>query len=780
MPDPEVSQLAVASVIAEDLVTSSEGSSLCKPVLHIQSPVEALNYTFVKVNQNISHQLVPCSTSVDSSCFANAVSSSSCNLPEIQKVKVASLNLPDLPVKSVPATLYDACVSNSSSAKVCSAVLSPFAQPFQMATAAPPFLYPPGLDKFGRSILTDEDSTMHLDYFDVDQDPLDKAFLEPASPDIKDVSGLRTWLVKVPDAQDFSDRVLPPATDVSHNVEFPPDYFLDLHKRVRLGGTYNFAGSRIQLIHSSIKIDKFRLLLVNYDDLGILQFLEYGFPIGLAQDFELKPCTKNHSSSYEFYSYLDAFFTKEVELRGIAGPLADPPFLSTMVSPLMTAVKKPCSRRPVFDASYGDFSINNNTPEKEYLGEMYSFTFPTVLDLAKLIVKLGPGCLLWKRDLSRWFLQLPVDPGDYDKLGVIWRGSWYVFLSFVWGCRHAGYNAQRVSSAILFILQNIGLRKFQDVYNAMVYIDDFAGAEQGTKAWDAFNDLGKLLVDLGIVESTKKALPPSTQMVFLGVEFDTVDMTMRVGKDKCSEVKNTIDAWYRRTVATKQELQSLQGQLMWISKVVRFSRCFVTRIIAEQKSLKNQKQKKTLSHDVKKDLLWWKKFLDVFNGVEILVPQTVYCNVLGDATLSGAGAWNEMQGEFWSRRFPFSMQSPDVPIHLKEFYTLIISVKTWGHLWEGKRVALHCDNSSVVETINYQKPKNILMQQCLREFLFHVTTLKFEPVMVRIPTNDNFLADFVSRNHNKEDIKNEFSKLGLVTMKDIAINDDMFFFTADW
>ena len=89
------------------------------------------------------------------------------------------------------------------------------------------------------------------------------------------------------------------------------------------------------------------------------------------------------------------------------------------------------NRRPIFDATFGDLSINNNTPQKEYLGEDYKFEFPTVLDLAKVIVDLGPGCLLWKRDLSCWFMQLPVDPADYDKLGVVWRGGWFLFVAFV-------------------------------------------------------------------------------------------------------------------------------------------------------------------------------------------------------------------------------------------------------------------------------------------------------------------------------------------------------------
>ena len=85
----------------------------------------------------------------------------------------------------------------------------------------------------------------------------------------------------------------------------------------------------------------------------------------------------------------------------------------------MTSNKKPSSRRAVFDASYGDNSLNNNTPQGKYLGETYEFTFPSVHDLADRVVELGKGCLLWKRDLSRWFMQLKIDPGDLDKLGFV-------------------------------------------------------------------------------------------------------------------------------------------------------------------------------------------------------------------------------------------------------------------------------------------------------------------------------------------------------------------------
>ena len=589
------------------------------------------------------------------------------------------VQLEDQPIKT------KACVSEK--LFTCqSSLLSPLARDFQHSSGQ---LYPPGKDKFGRDLITDQNKRMQLEYFEDLPFPASDSVL-PATPTITNTKKLASLVVKLKDGGDFVDKILPPpVSNLVQNKEFPPSYFVSLHNNVKSAGTYNYAGARVNLEHSKINIDKFRELLVYYDDIGILQYLQYGFPLGLAQKFELSSSTQNHSSAYEYFTYIDQFLKKEIQLGSVTGPEIEPEFQCLKISPLMTAVKKPGSRRTVFDASYGELSINNNTPEKEYLGEPYQFTFPTVLDLAALIVKLGHGCLLYKRDLSRWFLQLPVDPGDFDKLGFIWRGLWFFFISYVWGCRHAGYNAQRVSSAILYILRRMGLAKHGVEFNVMVYIDDFAGAEVGQRAFEAFEALGTLLEDLGIVESTKKALPPSTKMVFLGVEFDTVEFCMRIGEEKLTEVRCTVENWYRRTTATKEELQSLQGQLMWVSKVVRFSRCFVARIIGEQKGLKAQKQKKTLSHDIRKDLLWWKTFLDFFNGIELIIPATVTCNVLGDATLSGAGAWNEELMQFWSRKFPLEMLSPDFPIHLKEFITVIIQAKVWGSDWSGKRVAIH-------------------------------------------------------------------------------------------
>ena len=128
-------------------------------------------------------------------------------------------------------------------------------------------------------------------------------------------------------------------------------------------------------------------------------------------------------------------------------------------------------------------------------------------------------------------------------------------------------------------------------------------------------------------------------------------------------------------MANKQELQSILGKLIWVSKVVRFSRCFVSRIISLIKTLKYQKQKATLTEAVRKDLKWWSKFLSVFNGIELLVPSTVFTSVLGDAYPMGSGSWNEENKEYYSRKFPLALCDTSYPIHLKEFWCIILAAR---------------------------------------------------------------------------------------------------------
>ena len=603
-------------------------------------------------------------------------------------------------------------------------------------------------------------------------------------PDIAKTDKLEQLQVTVTDSLIFMDRLLPPTQcKFVENPEFFKSYFLNMHKAVKVFNVHNYKGARIPLQHNNINVDNFRgyLTKFGYTHIHILQYVEFGFPLGLWSDAFLVPNTKNHSSAYSYHTYVDKFVESEIGKVGLSGPFERSPWDNIMLSPLMTSHKKPSSRRPVFDASFGMFSLNKNTPEKAYHETEYEFHFPKIDNLADIIASLGPGCYLFKRDLSRFFLQLKIDPIEYDRLGFVWRGLVFFFVSFVWGCRHAGYCGQWVTSAVSYIHAHLGVEMTEQLFNILNYADDFAGAEaKYERAKLSFDTLGQLLSDIGLNESTSKASPPSTTMTYLGVKFDTTTLTMHVDDDKVKELKFELARWSKKTVAKKHELQSILGKLLWVSRTVRFSRIFVSRIICEVRKLPSQSSKTTLSPEVRKDFIWWDKYIELFSGVEIIPPTTVCQSVLGDAYPQGGGSWNPVANEYFSMRFPEYMCSPDTPIHIKEFIIVILCIRLWGKHWTGQRIIIYCDNDSVCDTCEYQKPSDQGMQKLLREFLFWVCRFNFFPILHKISTKDNHIADFISRNHNVDDINKYFSSNGFPSQSKAEIPLDWYSFVAEW
>ena len=311
--------------------------------------------------------------------------------------------------------------------------------------------------------------------------------------------------------------------------------------------------------------------------------------------------------------------------------------------------------------------------------------------------------------------------------------------------------------------------------------DDFGGAElRKERADESFDSLGEILEDVGVEESKKKAVSPTTLMEYLGIEFDTIKMEMRVSQVKLQELKQDLSSWKKKKVASKQELQSLLGKLMWVSKCVKFSRVFVSRIIALVRTLKAQRDKAKMVYDIKKDILWWDTFIEQFNGIEYMTDENIDISIYGDAQPTGGGAWNPDTRECFTVPFPAHMASSDVPIHVKEFWIVIVSIRLWGDKWMGRTIQIFCDNDAVVDVINYQKPKDIVMQELLREFLFLVCNYKFAPILSKIKSKENDVADYLSRNQDQEDNRRYFEKKNLDLPEFKTIPDNWFEYSADW
>ena len=90
--------------------------------------------------------------------------------------------------------------------------------------------------------------------------------------------------------------------------------------------------------------------------------------------------------------------------------------------------------------------------------------------------------------------------------------------------------------------------------------------------------------------------PPCTKMVFIGVYFNTEDLTLSITPDRVRETLDLIDLWSKKDSALLQKLQSLIGKLSFIVPCVHSSRIIICRlynwlseihscVLAEQKKI---------------------------------------------------------------------------------------------------------------------------------------------------------------------------------------------------
>ena len=84
-----------------------------------------------------------------------------------------------------------------------------------------------------------------------------------------------------------------------------------------------------------------------------------------------------------------------------------------------------------------------------------------------------------------------------------------------------------------------------------------------------------------------KSVNAAQVMTFLGISFDSKELTMSVTPDRIKEIRAELSDWLEpiRKYATKRQIQSLAGKLQFIAKCCKPGRCFMFRIFSALKKL---------------------------------------------------------------------------------------------------------------------------------------------------------------------------------------------------
>ena len=528
----------------------------------------------------------------------------------------------------------------------------------------------------------------------------------------------------------------PVSSDVSSSLSF-----VDSHLRVRSTGLPNYLGLRIS-VPSALHVPHWRECLRDYPDRIICDYLQFGWPVGFVRDSLPVFDIRTHRGALNFPDMVCDYLAKELRLGRVAGPFPHLPFPDGYVlSPLNTVAKRDSDeRRVILDLSWPcGSSVNDGIPSDSFLGDPMALTYPTLDDIVDAIVAAGPGCMLYKRDLRKAYRQFPVDPGDYHLLGFAWQGVYYFDTVLAMGLRSAAMACQRSTSAAAWVLRQRGHTMFN-------YLDDFIGVSPPSLASSRFQALGQLLTDLGLEESPTKACPPSTTMTCLGVELNTVALTMSVAPERLSEIEALLNQWCSRRTTTKSALQSLVGKLVFVSKCVRQSRVFIARILRLLRTARFNHHHVNLTADFRKDILWWRRFLREYNGVS-MISSAVWSSpgevFVTDACLTGGGGL--CHDQYFHVAFPEGILAQSLDINCLELLTIVVALQLWGRRWSGLRLTVRCDNAVAVSALNSGRCRSLFLSACLREICYLAATYEFEIRAVHIPGEFNQDADLLSR-----------------------------------
>ena len=128
---------------------------------------------------------------------------------------------------------------------------------------------------------------------------------------------------------------------------------------------------------------------------------------------------------------------------------------------------------------------------------------------------------------------------------------------------------------------------------------------------------------------------------FLGILIDTLAFELRLPSEKLARLCDLLQHWSEKRSCTRQDLQSLLGHLLHAAMVARQGRTFLCQLFPLLQLDRANHHRIRLNAGARADLLWWKVFLQDWNGSSFLPAEGQMIKVVSDASGSfGCGAFS--------------------------------------------------------------------------------------------------------------------------------------------
>ncbi len=498
--------------------------------------------------------------------------------------------------------------------------------------------------------------------------------------------------------------------------------------------------------NQTLNIEFWKKHLANYDPkitAEIIQDIECGVPIrytGPRYQF----IQKNWPSAFKHKGQIDELVEEYLALGRVEGPL-DPIPQQFHSSPLGAIPKRNTSKiRLIHDLSYPPGRATNDSIPQEYCSVSYS----SVQHAVDMIQSIGAPVYMAKTDLKSAYHHITIKPEDRNLLGFSWPDAQGNLRQYRWsvlpfGLSQACATFERFSTALEHMCIERGACS-----TTTHYIDDLL-----TLA----TSIGECQYSLEVIMETcrlagftiqdEKTVYPIQVIEFLGIIIDSINQQLRISQSRLKDITDELKDWLKKDTATKREVLSIVGKLIFCSHVVKDGGIFVRRLIQLSKRPKRLFHKVKISNQAKEDIKWWLRCIESNNGVawfkepfdmsKALVLFTDASNLAAGIAFENSWTIVPFEGDWqWVTR---------KSIQYRELLAVLVAISTHADRLANHSVAMHIDNESMCYALTSAKSKDASIMSLIRAIYYYVTKYSIIYKAFHLFTDQNVLADALSR-----------------------------------
>jgi len=404
-----------------------------------------------------------------------------------------------------------------------------------------------------------------------------------------------------------------------------------------------------------------------------------------------------------------------------------------LLSPLKVVPKK----------TQGEFRLVVNMRKLNSYMVDYSSKLENVDSLLKAM---KPNCYFMKVDLKNGYFHVPIATECTKYMGIHFNGKYYKYHALPFGASFAPFVFNKVTKSVSSYLRQQGIL-------TLVYLDDFVFI------FDSMEDaiygrsvILQLFKDLGLTIHTEKSILVPAQVVeFLGFQFSSVDMSIKIPQQKLVVLQNQIQKVIGKSQESMwfvaREIASIAGKVLAYMKAFAPARLMMRPLfrILQEISASGRSYcwnfKVMIDQEVISKLKWVSNNLQQWNGVSVVKPSRVI-QLFSDASSTGYGFHCldiSFQG-IWSK------EDCHKSINWKELKAFELGLAYCSHMIRGKKVQGFLDSMVAVAYLNKMggsvKELSLIAESIWMKLLqLQAYTLEFQ----YIQSADNVLADLLSR-----------------------------------